>query len=228
MDAEQHSSDGADEAGTRMIARGRAVLEREAAAVQRAADGLGEGFAAASAALLDCGGRVVCIGVGKSGIVGRKLAASLASLGTPAFFVHAAEAVHGDLGMLTGDDVVILLSHSGSTAEVVALLPHLRALGARTIALTDNPDSPLGRAVDVVLCPNVTEEADHLGLAPTASTTAALALGDALAVAVAQERGFAREDFHRRHPGGALGRALAQPGTDRGTTGEGAPPRSTS
>lgn len=198
----------ADERRGELLEIGRAVLHHEGAAVAAVGDALGDDFVAAAEVLLACQGRVVCLGVGKSGIIARKAAASLASLGTPALFVHAAEAVHGDLGMICRGDVVIALSHSGATAEVVAVLPSLRALEVPIVAVTDRLGSPLAEAAQVVLCPGVSEEADHLRLAPTSSTTAALALVDALAVTVARARGFDREDFARTHPGGSLGRAL--------------------
>jgi len=158
--------------------------------------------------VLNCRGRVVVSGIGKSGHIARKLAATLASTGTPAFFVHPAEASHGDLGMITPDDVVVMLSNSGETDELVMLAPHLRREGARLIAITGNEQSSLAQAADVHLDAAVDAEACPLGLAPTASTTAALALGDALALAVLEARGFSTEDFARAHPGGALGRRL--------------------
>ncbi len=153
-------------------------------------------------------GHVVVMGVGKSGHVGTKIAATLASTGTPAFFVHPAEAAHGDLGMLTGHDVVLALSNSGKTSEIVALLPGLKKLGVKLIAMTGNPDSPLAKAADVHLNVAVEQEACPLELAPTASTTAALAMGDALAVAVMQAEEFDEQGFARSHPGGALGKRL--------------------
>lgn len=189
----------------------RSVVEREARVVTRLGERLDAEFVAAADLLLRCTGRVVCCGVGKSGIIARKLAASLASLGTPAFFLHAAEAMHGDLGMVTRDDAVVLFSHSGTTQEIVRLLDPLSQLGVPVIGVTDRPDSTLGRAATVTLCPGADQEADHLGLAPTASTTAALVLSDALAVAVAVARGFGRDDFARTHPGGALGEQLGPP-----------------
>jgi arabinose-5-phosphate isomerase len=192
-----------------ILGTARSVVQREAAVVSRLVDHLDSDFLAAAHLLLDCTGRVVCCGVGKSGIVARKLAASLASLGTPAFFLHAAEAMHGDLGMVTSDDVVVLFSHSGTTAEVVAVLRPLQRLGVPIIGVTDRPESTLAQSATLTLCPGANEEADHLGLAPTASTTAALVLSDALAVSVAAARGFSREDFARTHPGGALGERLA-------------------
>ena len=180
----------------------------EAAAIRALQGRLGASFLAAVRALLDCRGRVVVIGIGKSGHVARKIAATLASTGTPAFFVHAAEASHGDLGMIASDDVVLLVSNSGETDELVLLLPHLKRQGAQLIALTGNEQSSLAQAANVHLDASVDAEACPLGLAPTASTTAALALGDALALTLLDARGFSVEDFARSHPGGSLGRRL--------------------
>ena len=174
----------------------------------RSPERLGEPFVAAVVLILHCRGRVVVSGIGKSGHIARKLAATLASTGTPAFFVHPAEASHGDLGMITPDDVVVMLSNSGETDELVLLTPHLKRQGAKIIALTGNEHSSLAQAADVHLDAAVDAEACPLGLAPTASTTAALALGDALALALLDARGFSVEDFARSHPGGPLGRRL--------------------
>jgi arabinose-5-phosphate isomerase len=192
----------------RALALGRDVLATEAAAILALERRLGGAFLAAARMLFGCTGRVVVTGIGKSGHIARKLAATLASTGTPAFFVHAAEANHGDLGMITGDDVVLLLSNSGETDELVTLLPHLKRQGAQLIALTGNEESSLAQAADVHLDASVDTEACPLGLAPTASTTAALALGDALALTLLDARGFSVEDFARSHPGGSLGRRL--------------------
>lgn len=192
----------------RALALGRDVLATEAAAIRALESRLGGAFLAAARVLFDCRGRVVVTGIGKSGHIARKLAATLASTGTPAFFVHAAEASHGDLGMITADDVVLLLSNSGETDELVLLMPHLKRQGAKLIALTGNEDSSLAQAADVHLDASVDTEACPLGLAPTASTTAALALGDALALTLLDARGFSVEDFARSHPGGSLGRRL--------------------
>src|SRR6266446_10655968 len=169
---------------------------------------LGGPFASAADLIRNAKGRLIVTGLGKSGHIGRKIAATFASTGTPAFFVHAAEAGHGDLGMITADDVVVLLSNSGETDELVSLLPHLKRQGARLIALTGNEGSSLALAADVHLDASVDAEACPLGLAPTASTTAALALGDALALTLLDARGFSVEDFARSHPGGSLGRKL--------------------
>ena len=192
----------------RALARARQVLATEAAAITALAERLGTPFVAALSLILECRGRVVVSGIGKSGHVARKLAATLASTGTPAFFVHASEAAHGDLGMIAPGDVVVVLSNSGETDELVSLLPHLKREGAAIIALTGNEQSSLAQAADVHLDAAVDAEACPLGLAPTASTTAALALGDALALALLEARGFSAEDFARSHPGGSLGRRL--------------------
>jgi arabinose-5-phosphate isomerase len=192
----------------RALALGRSVLATEAMAIDVLQHRLGDDFVAAADAIYSCRGRVVVTGIGKSGHIARKLAATLASTGTPAFFVHAAEAGHGDLGMITPDDVVLLLSNSGETDELLVLLPHLKRQGARLIALTGNEQSSLAQAADIHLDASVDSEACPLGLAPTASTTAALALGDALALTVLDARGFSVEDFARSHPGGTLGRRL--------------------
>ncbi|MGA0264717.1 MAG: KpsF/GutQ family sugar-phosphate isomerase [Lysobacterales bacterium] len=185
-----------------------AVIENEAAAVLALRDRIDGDFANACRTMLDCKGRVVVLGVGKSGHIGSKIAATLASTGTPAFFVHPAEASHGDLGMITEHDVVLTLSNSGETDEISRILPILKRLGNPMIALTGNPGSTLAQHADVHLDVSVAEEACPLGLAPTSSTTAALVMGDALAVALLETRGFTREDFARSHPGGRLGRRL--------------------
>ncbi|MBV2263598.1 MAG: KpsF/GutQ family sugar-phosphate isomerase [Thauera sp.] len=192
----------------RAVALARRVLRIEADAVLALGARVGEEFERAVEIILARHGRVIVTGVGKSGHIGRKLAATLASTGTPAYFVHAAEAAHGDLGMITPEDVVIALSNSGSSEELLTIVPLVKRQGARLIAMTGKPDSPLAREADAHLDAGVAEEACPLNLAPTASTTAALALGDALAVALLDARGFAAEDFARSHPGGALGRRL--------------------
>ena len=192
----------------RALALARNVLETEAKAIRSLATRLGAPFVEALELMLRCRGRVVVSGIGKSGHVARKLAATLASTGTPAFFVHPAEAGHGDLGMITAEDVVVMLSNSGETDELVLLTPHLKRQGAKLIALTGNEQSALAQSADVHLDAGVDAEACPLGLAPTASTTAALALGDALALALLDARGFSVDDFARSHPGGALGRRL--------------------
>jgi arabinose-5-phosphate isomerase len=186
----------------------REVLTIEADAVAKLAERIGDEFVRAVTLCLACRGRIVVIGMGKSGHVGSKLAATLASTGSPAFFVHPSEASHGDLGMITGDDLVLALSNSGETAELVTLLPLIKRLGVPLIALTGKEGSTLAKAATVHLEARVDKEACPLNLAPTASTTAALALGDALAVVLLEARGFTKEDFARSHPGGSLGRRL--------------------
>jgi arabinose-5-phosphate isomerase len=191
-----------------IVAAARRVLDIEARALDALSERLGEDFAAAVRLVLDSTGRVIVSGLGKSGHIARKIAATMASTGTPAYFVHAAEALHGDLGMIHRDDVLIALSNSGETAELLAVVPLVRRQGGRTIAMTGKPDSTLARLADVHLDAGVAMEACSLNLAPTASTTCALALGDALAVALLDARGFREDDFARSHPGGALGRRL--------------------
>ncbi|MEZ5566251.1 MAG: KpsF/GutQ family sugar-phosphate isomerase [Gammaproteobacteria bacterium] len=188
--------------------RGRRVLEIEAAAVASLAPRLGADFDRACELCLACTGRVIVTGMGKSGHIASKVAATFASTGTPAFFVHPGEASHGDLGMITRSDIVVAISNSGETAELLTLLPLLKRLGIPLITLTGKPKSTLALAADVTLDIAVGEEACPLNLAPTASTTAALAMGDALAVALLENRGFTREDFALAHPGGTLGRRL--------------------
>jgi arabinose-5-phosphate isomerase len=194
--------------GDRALALARDVLDIEADAVRALRDQLDDGFVEAIDFILSCRGRVVVSGIGKSGHVARKLAATLASTGSPAFFVHPAEASHGDLGMVTAEDVFIAMSNSGESEELVSILPLIKRLGARLIAITGKPASTLAKLADVHLNAGVSKEACPMNLAPTASTTAALALGDALAVAVLDARGFGADDFARSHPGGALGRRL--------------------
>lgn len=193
---------------TRIRDLARRVVEIEARAVAALAERIDAGFMAAVAILLACKGRVIVSGMGKSGHIARKLAATFASTGTPAHFVHPAEAAHGDLGMITGHDVLLAISNSGESDELSIIVPLVKRQGARLIAMTGNPESSLARQADAHLDASVAEEACPLGLAPTASTTAALALGDALAVALLDARGFGAEDFARSHPGGALGRRL--------------------
>ena len=206
-----------------MLALARRVIETEASAVAALADRLDDRFVRAVRLILDCRGRVVVSGMGKSGHIGRKIAATMASTGTPAFFVHPAEALHGDLGMITREDVLVALSHSGEPEESLRLLPAVRRQGARLIAITGNTASALAREADAVLDAGVAEEACPLGLAPTASTTAALAFGDALAVALLDARGFGPEDFARSHPGGRLGLRLLTHVGDVMRTGEAIP-----
>ena len=202
------SSRPAPDAGERTLALGRETLTIEAQAVRQLVDRVGPAFVQAVRAILSVTGRVVVMGMGKSGHVGRKTAATLASTGTPALFVHPAEASHGDLGMVQPNDLVLAVSNSGESEELSAILPVLKRLGVTLIAITGGADSTLARHADVVLDSSVEKEACPLNLAPTASTTAQLAWGDALAVALLDARGFRAEDFARSHPGGALGRRL--------------------
>jgi arabinose-5-phosphate isomerase len=192
----------------RLLEAGRRALGIEARAVAGLADRLGEDFVRACGLFLACRGRIVVTGMGKSGHVAGKIAATLASTGSPAFFLHPAEASHGDLGMLTPQDAVLALSNSGETEEVLTILPLIKRMGVPLVAMTGNPRSTLAREADVHLDVSVPEEACPLNLAPTASTTAALAMGDALSVAMLERRGFTPEDFARSHPGGRLGRRL--------------------
>jgi len=201
----------------------RAVIETEARAVTALLERVDDAFIMACRLMLDCQGRVVVLGVGKSGHIGGKIAATLASTGTRAFFVHAAEANHGDLGMITQGDVVLALSYSGESDEVNQLLPVLKRLGVNIISMTGNPQSALAENADINLDVSVSEEACPLGLAPTSSTTAALVMGDALAVSLLETRGFTREDFARSHPAGQLGRRLIIRIQDLMHTGEAIP-----
>jgi arabinose-5-phosphate isomerase len=228
------ASPSADAAGTvragaraldagRLIERGREVLRIEADAVQALAGRIGASFVEACRVILECRGRVVVSGIGKSGHVARKIAATFASTGTPAFFVHPAEASHGDLGMVTRDDVFVALSNSGRTEELLAIVVPVKRRGARLVSITGDPASPLAQQSDVHIDARVDREACPLNLAPTASTTAALALGDALAVALLDARGFDAADFARSHPGGSLGRRLLTRVSDVMRTGDALP-----
>ena len=203
-----------------LMALGRAVIETETAAVAGLVRRIDQTFVKACLLVLACRGRTVVIGMGKSGHVAGKIAATFASTGTPAFFVHPGEASHGDLGMITPEDVVLALSNSGETDEIITLLPVIKRIGVPLIALTGKPESTLARAATVHIDVSVSKEACPLGLAPTASTTAALAMGDALAVALLQARGFSQEDFALAHPGGTLGRRLLLRVADVMHTGE--------
>ena len=191
-----------------ILAQGRRVLEMERDALTESARRLGDGFVKAVDLIAGSQGRVIVSGVGKSGLIARKIAATLTSTGTPATFMHAVEGVHGDLGIVGADDVAILISKSGETEEVVTLLQHLKRFGTKLVAITAVPDSTLGRESDAVLDAWVREEACPHDLAPTTSTTIQIALGDALAVVILEKKGFKREDFARLHPGGVLGRKL--------------------
>ncbi len=210
-----------DQVKTLQLARD--ILRLEAAEVELLANRLDQHFAAAVACILNCRGRVVVTGMGKSGHIGGKIASTFASTGTPAFFMHPAEASHGDLGMITFGDVVIALSNSGESDEVLSILPPLKRLGASIIAITGNDTSTLAKEADIHLSAHVTREACPLGLAPTSSTTVALALGDALALCVLDLRDFTAEDFAKSHPGGSLGRRLLIRVRDVMRTGEAVP-----
>nr|HET7860597.1 KpsF/GutQ family sugar-phosphate isomerase [Caldimonas sp.] len=201
----------------------RATLDIEARALEALKDRQGESFVQALAAILACKGRVVVMGMGKSGHVGRKVAATLASTGTPALFVHPGEASHGDLGMVTAGDVVLAISNSGESDEIAAILPAIKRLDVVLIAMTGNVESSLAQHAQIVLSSAVDQEACPLNLAPTASTTAQMALGDALAVALLDARGFRAEDFARSHPGGSLGRKLLMHVADLMRTGDAVP-----
>ncbi|ADE57610.1 MULTISPECIES: KpsF/GutQ family sugar-phosphate isomerase [Aminobacterium] len=192
----------------RLLSIGRDVLKQEASELLRVADEMGQEIVKAARVIHCSKGRLVVIGMGKSGLIGRKIAATLASLGTPSFFLHAAEASHGDLGMVCREDVGLFISNSGKTKEVVALLPFFRRLGAPVISITGGISSPLAKNSDIVLNSSVSREADPLNLAPTSSTTVQLAIGDALAGMVTELRGLEEDDFALFHPGGALGRRL--------------------
>ena len=194
--------------GVRLTTLAKAVLEIEAQSILGLLPQVGPAFIAAARCLLSCRGRVVVLGMGKSGHIAHKIAATFASTGTPAFFVHPGEASHGDMGMITSHDVVLALSNSGETDELVVLIPLLKRLGVPLVAMTGNPRSSMAESATVHIHIAVAQEACPLGLAPTSSTTAALAMGDAMAIALLEARGFTQEDFARSHPGGALGRRL--------------------
>ena len=190
------------------IARGKRVLEIEKQAIEQLAQYINSDFSDACQLMFDCKGRVIVIGMGKSGHIGNKIAATLASTGTPSFFVHPGEASHGDLGMITKDDVLLMISNSGETAEIIYLIPVIKRIGAKIIAMSGKQTSTLAQQSDVHICIAISEEACPLGLAPTASTTATLAMGDAIAVALLEEKGFTADDFALSHPGGSLGKRL--------------------
>lgn len=193
---------------TDLLALAKAVIETEIAALQTLPARLDDAFVSACETILGCRGRVIVTGMGKSGHIGNKIAATLASTGTPAFFVHPGEASHGDLGMVVPGDVVIAISNSGTSEEILAIMPVIRRMAVKVIALTGNPQSPLAEVADCHINIAVEKEACPLGLAPTSSTTATLVIGDALAVALLEARGFTAEDFARSHPGGRLGKRL--------------------
>lgn len=202
---------------------GRAVIETETEAIAALSGRIGDAFVTACRHMLACRGRIVVLGMGKSGHIGGKIAATLASTGSPAFFVHPGEASHGDLGMITAGDVVLAISNSGETDELLTILPLIRRLGVPLVALTGNPASTLARGADVNIDISVAKEACPLGLAPTSSTTATLVMGDALAISLLEARGFTAEDFARSHPGGRLGRRLLLLIEDVMHTGEAVP-----
>jgi arabinose-5-phosphate isomerase len=212
-----------NEAHASALELARRVLAIEADAVRALIERVDDRFLAAVSLVLACRGRVIVSGIGKSGHIARKIASTMASTGTPAYFVHPAEASHGDLGMIVRDDVFIAISYSGESEELLAIVPLIKRQGAKLIAMTGNPASTLAREADVHLDAGVAQEACPLNLAPTASTTAALALGDALAVALLDARGFSADDFARSHPGGALGRKLLTHVRDVMRTGEAVP-----
>ena len=193
-----------------ILNEGLRVLEIEARAISELIKNIGQSFVEAVRLCHSCSGHVVVVGMGKSGLIGKKISATFASTGSPAFFLHPSEGIHGDLGMVSKNDVVITISNSGETEEILRILPSLKRLGLKMISMTGEVNSTLAIRSDVVLDVSVQEEACPLGLAPTASTTAALAMGDALAVALLQKRGFRKEDFASFHPGGSLGRSLLQ------------------
>ncbi len=190
------------------IKAGKEVLQTEREGLEQLDQYINDDFSQVCALISRCRGKVVVMGMGKSGHIGKKIAATFASTGTPAFFVHPGEASHGDLGMVSPNDVVIAISNSGESSEILALIPVLKRLHVSLICMTGRPDSAMGRAADIHLCVKVPQEACPLGLAPTTSTTATLVMGDALAVALLKARGFTAEDFALSHPGGALGRKL--------------------
>ena len=206
-----------------IISMGKAVVETEAQAINDLVSRIDEQFVSAASLLLDCKGRTVVSGVGKSGHIGSKIAATLSSTGSPAFFVHPAEACHGDLGMVRSDDVFIAISYSGRSDELMTILPILKRMDIDMIAMTGNADSPLARSATVHLNVSVAKEACPLGLAPTASTSATLAMGDALAIALLSARGFTEDDFALSHPGGSLGKKLLLRVADVMTAGDAIP-----
>ncbi len=180
----------------------------EAEALKKVAEEVDEAYSETIKAIMECKGRLIITGLGKTGHVGKKIAASFASLGTPAFFVHSCESLHGDMGMITKDDVVIMISNSGKSQEILNMLPPLKIIGAKTISITKDKKSPLAQATDIAILADAGAEIDHMGLAPTTSSTGALAIGDALAAIVSELKGFQKENFALSHPGGALGQQL--------------------
>ena len=180
----------------------------ESEALKVVSDEVDEAYAETIKAILECKGRVILTGLGKTGHIGKKIAASFASLGVPAYFVHSCESLHGDMGMITKDDVVIMISNSGKSQEILNMLPPLKIIGAKTVSITKDKQSPLAQQTDIAILVNAGQEVDHMGLAPTSSSTAALAAGDALATVVSETKDFKRENFALSHPGGALGQQL--------------------
>jgi arabinose-5-phosphate isomerase len=193
----------------KIIEKCKAKIQLEAEALNRVSQQVDEAYAQAVDAILNCKGRLIITGLGKTGHVGQKIAASFASLGTKSFFVHSCESLHGDMGMIDKDDVVIMISNSGKSQEILNMLPPLKIIGAKTISITKSKDTPLAKGTDIAIMVDAGPEIDHLGgLAPTTSSTAALAAGDALATVVSEMKGFTRNDFALSHPGGALGQQL--------------------
>ncbi len=223
MNADSSTFAHTDPSDAALTRSGRTVIATEAAAIHSLLAGINGDFAEACRRMLQCSGRIIVSGMGKSGHIARKIAATLASTGTPSFFVHPGEASHGDLGMITPSDLLLAISHSGETDELLFILPVLKRQGNVLIAMTGHPQSALARQADVHLDASVSAEACPLGLAPTTSTTAALVMGDALAVALLEARGFTSEDFARSHPAGTLGRRLLLRISDIMHTGEGIP-----
>jgi arabinose-5-phosphate isomerase len=193
---------------TRIIQSCREKIKLEAEALLKVTEQVDSSYAMAVDAILNCKGRLIITGLGKTGHVGKKIAASFASLGVPAYFVHSCESLHGDMGMITGDDVVIMISNSGKSAEILKMLPSLKIIGAKTISITRDRLSPLGKETDISILCDAGSEIDHNGLAPTTSSTAALAIGDALAAVICEMKNFKKTEFALRHPGGALGQQL--------------------
>lgn len=190
----------------------RAVFNSEINAINEVKDTINGDYEKCISRILGCNGRIIIVGVGKSGLIGKKMAATFASTGTPSFFVHSTEAVHGDLGMICHDDIVIAISNSGETQEVLDVLYSIRQIGAQIIAITGDKDSTLGRESDLVIEAPVRQEADELNLAPTNSSTATLVIGDAIALTVSRKKGFSKSDFGKFHPGGSLGKELVKDG----------------
>lgn len=192
----------------KIISMCKEQIQKEADALIKVIDQVDDSYVEACEAIMNCKGRVVITGLGKTGHIGKKIAASMASLGIPSFFVHSCESLHGDMGMITPEDVVIMISNSGKSGEILNMLPPLKIIGAKTISITRDKESPLAQGTDIKILCAAGPEADHMGLAPTTSSTAALAIGDALATVVCALRGFEKKDFALRHPGGALGQQL--------------------